>query len=947
MKISFTIPFTRTTHCALLVLLSSLLIPAVAGAIVGDEPSRYAPGTRAERIAHPAIQERLNQAAPWLEFLDRRGGAWTVSWDEATRTPVRFWGTGWEVGAADLADDTKAFAIGWQILAEEHALLGDVDFANLEELVVDRRDGITTVTFARTYASLLVADSRISLRFKHGRFVMGQFESMPGIADQLASVPAPGLDKTAARSAALAALGWSPAKTAIIDDRLAVLPLLSETAVSYRLAWQIEMRSLAFPSHRIVWIDARSGEFLRWDELVRFAAGTVYAETDDRYPENGRATQLMVDVELESETGSIEVDAMGNFEIADELGPTEITWTAGSRWFRVRNLAGGGPATFSGVLDSGDGALLATPDEDLGASAKSHVDAQLGGHIGAHKARAKALEINPNFAWASYRVDVNVNLDGACNAYFDGDINFLQRGSGCNNTGRVHDVVVHEYGHGFHAYSIIEGAGSFDGAMGEGLSDYLSATVSGDPATARGFFSNSDQPLRDIAPNHVWPRDIGEIHYTGIIIAGALWDTRVALEALYGDDGIHMADLIFGGVAARATDIPSAYAEALLVNDDDGNLGNGTPDKCLIDDQFGLHGLGPAAPGAPLFTLLLQDLESSIDAGSDLPIELSASLTRPDCSTGEVSEVLVHWTHGSGDLDDFSTISLDALGGGEYAGVIPAAEAGTLVRYTIEVLDGNGSLAGALPTGSITDPWFATWVGGPAWEEIFFADFEADDGDFTHSLISGPVQDGADDWQWGTPAGTGGDPGGAFSGSRAWGNDLGIMDNWNGLYQPDIHNVLRSPVIDIPADAIAVELQFRRWLTVEDGYWDGAFVSINGERMWVQHGSAIQDDASNHHVDGHWAFRSYDVTDLVQPGGTLEAEWEIVSDGGLQLGGWNLDDVAVVVLRGDVGPDGEPVDGPGGIDGEGCACNSASASAPRSLALLLLVGLPAILRRRR
>ena len=53
----------------------------------------------------------------------------------------------------------------------------------------------------------------------------------------------------------------------------------------------------------------------------------------------------------------------------------------------------------------------------------------------------------------------------------------------------------------------------------------------------RGFFKNN-QPLRHIDPagsEAVWPDDISEIHETGLIIAGALWDTRKALIAEHGD----------------------------------------------------------------------------------------------------------------------------------------------------------------------------------------------------------------------------------------------------------------------------------------------------------------------------------------------------------------------------------------------------------------------------
>ena len=649
-------------------------------------------------------------------------------------------------------------------------------------------------------------------------------------------------------------------------------------------------------------------------------------------------------VELTSPLGDFDTDDAGTFEIPGDLAPTQVTWTAGSRWFDISTSDSQGIVEFMAPLTADGGSLVAVPADDLDDVAEEWVLAQLGAHVASHASRERAISINPGFPWAAWQAEVYVNLnDGSCNAWFDGNINFLRAGGGCNNTARVHDVVAHEYGHGFHAYSIVDGAGNFDGALSEGLGDYMAATLSGDPGTARGFFAGSHQPLRDIAPNRVWPQDIaGDTHITGLIIAGALWDTRVAMVDLYGEEeGVRRADALFGAAAARAEDIPAAYEEALLANDDDGDLGNGTPDKCLIDDQYGIHGLGPAAPDAPLFTVAIDELETSYPADEPLPVSLTAQLTRPDCSDAQIGDVVLRWTHGDGaDLDDFGSVTLNGSGN-TFQGTIPAAEAGTLVKWYVEVLDSDGDLAGLEPRGSITDPYFASWVGGPGWTDVFFADFEDDDGDFTHRLVEGPDQEGADDWQWGTPAGAGGDPDHAFSGSNAWGNDLAMLDNWNGLYQPGVHNALQSPTIEIPAEATRVELQFRRWLTVEDGFWDQGFVTVNGSPIWDQHAGTSENDASDHHVDGHWAFRSYDVTDLVTDG-VVEVEWELVTDGGLQMGGWNVDDVRVVALLPVAGDDLAP----GELGGDGCACSSPSrATAPAALLLLLLV--PAIASRRR
>src|SRR5690606_36004661 len=131
--------------------------------------------------------------------------------------------------------------------------------------------------------------------------------------------------------------------------------------------------------------------------------------------------------------------------------------------------------------------------------------------------------------------------------------------------------VYHEFGHSMHSNSIIEGVGSFDGAFSEGLSDYLAASITGDPAMGLGFFK-SEAPLRHIDPadrEHVWPDDIGELHYTGLIFAGVMWDMRKVLIEKYGEQtGIEMADRFFYAAVERSSNIPSTYVEVLIEDDD-------------------------------------------------------------------------------------------------------------------------------------------------------------------------------------------------------------------------------------------------------------------------------------------------------------------------------------------------------------------------------------------
>jgi MYXO-CTERM domain-containing protein len=960
--------------CSLVLI--ALLLPASAAALQGDAPTRYAPNTREVRLVHPATQARLDASPAWQRFLDEHGFRWRVTWDEQSLTPHSILGEGWWIDEAALADDGGAFGVAWQILSAHLDLLGPgVGAQDLDEGLVDRRGGITTVTFIQHHKGVAVEEARISLRFKAGRFVMASLRSMPGI--RIATVP--GLGSAAAVDLAIAQLGWPATEARLLGEpELVVLPRPGSLfgQIDYRLAWRVELREdLGRPSHRLVWIDAQDGTLLRWDELVRFITGTVLAEIDDRYPQAGLTTAAMPLVSVSGD-GADTADGNGVIEVA-AAAPAAFSWQAGSVRVDFHNEAGSEP-TFSDSLDTDGGSLLAVPAAGNPTNRRERSILDL--HVNLHIVIDRALVMLPSLGWPNEEVEVFVNVNDTCNAWYDGSLNFLRQGNGCNNSGRVADIAWHEYGHGFHDWAIIPNVGGWEAALGEGLSDYLASTISDDHHMAPGFFTGTEAPLRDVEPNRSWPGDVDvDPHITGLIIAGALWDLRKALiEDLGYDAGVLQSDHIFAQIASRAPDIPSSYDEALLADDDNGNLADGTPNICAIVEAFGFHGLGPGA-GVPAF-FVQHDPLIEVQPEHPIPLEVSAALSNPDCADGDVTTVRAVWTTDpTADVASFQITTLESAGGDLYVGELPEAPNGSYLRYRIELLGEGGALLRELPGGSITDPWFGAWV-GPR-ENMFSSDFESDDGGFTHELISGADQEGADDWGWGSPGGLAGDPTGAFSGTRIWGNDIVPEENWNGAYQPNVHNVLRSPVIHV-GNADPVFLQFRRWLTVEDGFYDQAQVRVNGALIWSQFASDQQNGADQHHIDVHWAFRSYDITGLADDDGRVQVEFELISDGGVELGGWNLDDFAIVGVSDWVDPgdddddDDDVIDdddtdpqqddddgldddddddqGPagtvsGGLTAQGgCACTTPGrrASPPPPLLLLGLLGLGAVRRRR-
>jgi len=252
------------------------------------------------------------------------------------------------------------------------------------------------------------------------------------------------------------------------------------------------------------------------------------------------------------------------------------------------------------------------------------------------------------------------------------------------------------------------------------------------------------------------------------------------------------------------------------------------------------------------------------------------------------------------------------------------------VDYFIEAETDSGATIMAPAAGSIAP--FSFVVGDL--ETIYCTDFEEDDGDYIHFLLSGEETEGADDWQWGRPGGLGGDPDFAWSGSYIWGNDISLDEQWNGEYQNDKHNRLTSAPVDI-GDYEQVVLEYRRWLNVEDGYYDQARILSNGEIVWENHATS-RSSGDEHHQDTQWVQH---VVELPGPDadGLIEISWELETDEGLSMGGWNLDDVCIKGVLAyaddpgdDVGSD-DPGDGVGGdgdvlnIEGgemSGCSCSS-------------------------
>jgi len=916
-------------HLCPLALAVSLVLPASAFQEPRSRVEFVPEGTQWIAGHGDASPHSFVVAAPG-SFRASHGESWVQRKHGPNGTFRHFWGPGIPVGAAAVNDDDAA-RIAAEALWTEHAdlLPAGVSPDDLQlwsnELAGDTR----YVSHHQTVGGVPVLRAGTFVSIRSGRvtwlgvrcFPRVAVDTTPGIEGDVALATAVG---------ALADLGVTGVEPG--EPSLAIFPFVHTDRFEYRLIWTVELVGTV-TGRWTAYVDADEDIVLALRDERVFLDATVEMEHHDRNPGGSIVSSAAPYLNIETDDGSGQTDGAGQFSAGGSS--TSLDLDIRGEYVRVDNLAGGEISAHFGGIGDGDVALWEWEDTEF-------EQAQLDGYRFMSDVRDFAYHLDPSVSISGERMLLNVNYDDSCNAWFDGNITTLRYGTyhgnyDCNNTAMVADVVYHEYGHGFHFYSVIWGVGDYYGDVGEGFADTMSFLQTADPVISPYFMTNG-WGIREVETDLVYPDDVvGEVHADGLIVGGAIWDLRTLLIEEFGEvDGQAIVEDIFTGMCKTSTDIPSTYIAALEADDDNGDLSDGTPHNCLINDAFGRHGLVDAAMDT--INIAHTPIQGVIEAGEPIEVEIEATPSSPECFTGEIGDIRLVWSLDGG--DSWESASMEAAGGDSYLGEIPAVPYGAQLRYRIEADDTESDSISSKPRNP-ADPGYYAYAG--ELEEIFCIDFEEEDPEWTHALLSGQQTEGADDWMHGTPAGNGGDPDHAYSGLYAWGNDLALEENWDGMYQNSKINTLYSPEWDL-GEYESVRLQFRRWLGVEDATYDFARVYVNEEVVWT---NAVGDGAV-HHEDYEWILFDLDITDQAAGQAAVQIRWEIESDGGLQFGGWTLDDVCLYQMlpepEGDDDDDdiGDDDDGGIGPDGDpdvvvsgGCECNAAERQAAPAAALAL------------
>jgi hypothetical protein len=143
-----------------------------------------------------------------------------------------------------------------------------------------------------------------------------------------------------------------------------------------------------------------------------------------------------------------------------------------------------------------------------------------------------------------------------------------------------------------------------------------------------------------------------------------------------------------------------------------------------------------------------------------------------------------------------------------------------------------------------------------------------------------------DDWQLGEPQGKAGDPASAYSGNNCWGTDLGwelyMGEYWNGEYQNNTFNYLRSPSIDC-SSMQDVGLKYMRWLNTS--VVDYARILVNDIMVWKS--------STRGYSDQGWFEHLIDISAIADGNPDVRITFELETSNSNALGGWNIDDVMI------------------------------------------------------
>ncbi len=502
------------------------------------------------------------------------------------------------------------------------------------------------VDFDLVKEGMVVEGARVVFRVNNGNLIQFGSENLPAPG---AVVPPARITRDQAAAAVASYIGGFGSGDTFLDG--GSLHLLPANVASPRTAgfdfgsgrglakvWQLTFHRDGVVGTWRARVDAATGEVLELSDVNDYAQATggIFQNSPTTGPEILRPMPY----------ANLSTGGFANSAGLYSFGGGALTSTLAGQFVRISDTCG------AISLAAGTGGDLA-----FGVSGGTDcVTPGIGGAGNTHSAREQFYQVNrikevgrgwlPANTWLNQQLTVNVNLNQTCNAYWNGaTLNFFKSGGGCGNTGEIAGVSLHEYGHGLDQN---DGTGTApEGGTGESYADLTATIALHSSCVGPGFLGGNCSGYGDACTACTGVRDIDfakhvsntpataanftqvhcgfgsgpcgrEVHCESYVPSEAVWDFAnrdlpgagtgpawTILDRLwYLSRNTAVSSFTCHTGTTFTSDGCSAgnwWKVMRAVDDDDGNLTNGTPHGGALFAAFNRHGIACTTdPGASI-----------------------------------------------------------------------------------------------------------------------------------------------------------------------------------------------------------------------------------------------------------------------------------------------------------------------------------------------------------
>jgi len=530
-------------------------------------------------------------------LLAEHGTDLRVKWDFNTGYPTHVFGRAMDLGARPVSD--AEFVGLARSIFDRYPGLGGFDGSVLELDSVTRMDleriGTTNkvgVILKQVVDGVPVFGGTVSVVFSEdGKVLSIQNDALPNV-EEIDVIP--GLSEGQAIEIAKNVFGHSVKE--VQDSNLLIVANADRSGPV--LAWNIDIASDEtnhdLPIIERLSIDANSGDLVRRETRVHAIDLLVYGRlwaTPGNKPDTTGNPEVLYDGQFVHHTSAVGSDH------SDLLGDVVIPYGGTSN--QVVTSSFGSSSLYCRVVTQSGSNITRTETVTPGVRREMRLNrgrfekgtAQANSQRHVIIFREFLKSINGTGNPFNFQVRANPNITSTCNAYYNGSsINFYLAGGGCVNTAYT-TVVAHEEGHW---YNDLSGSGNGGDGFGEGNADTVAEYIY-DTNLVGEDFCGPGCHVRNGENNRKYCGSCGagcygEVHVDGEVLMAAKWKVRKRLNTAYGDA---TGDLIADSLYVRWMD---SYNDKtictiirdhwLVLDDNDGNLGNGTPNSAHIDGGF-------------------------------------------------------------------------------------------------------------------------------------------------------------------------------------------------------------------------------------------------------------------------------------------------------------------------------------------------------------------------